>query len=60
MTQGWFYRQRKALLTVHWKLLSCSQSFDGEISALIITLVAVNFPAIGLNRGKKDEFPALK
>lgn len=45
---------------MHWKPLLCSQSFDGEISALIITLVAVNLPAIGLNRGKKDEFPALK
>lgn len=60
MTQGWFCRQRKGLLTGHWKPLLCSQSFDGEISALIITLVAVNLPAIGLNRGKKDEFPALK
>lgn len=48
-----FIGKRKGLLTVRWKPLLCSQSFDGEMSALIITLVAVNFPAIGLNKGKK-------
>lgn len=48
-----FIGKGKGLLTVHWKPLLCPQSFDGEISALIITLGAVNFPSIGLNRGEK-------
>lgn len=51
-----FIGKGEGFLTVHWKPLLCSQSFDGEIFALLITLVAVNFPAIGLNRDKKKNF----
>lgn len=53
MTRAGFIGKGKGLLSVHWKPLLCSQSSDGEISALPITLVAINFPATGLNRGKK-------